>query len=432
MNRELISKVFLIGLLLLVGRFSNAQALDSKGIDALVDRTMKAFDVPGISVGVIKDGKIVHSKGYGVRSLNTKQPMDENTLVAIGSNTKAFTTAGLGILVDEGKLKWDDKVRDYIPEFKLYNPYVSDEFTIRDLLTHRSGMGLGAGDLMIFPDGTDFTKKDVIYNLRYLKQTSSFRSKFDYDNNLYIVAGEVLERVSGKPWADFIEERIMRPLGMKSSGASYERLKDLGDVSDPHNSVNGTVQVIPRDKLKVAEAAGGIYSNIPDMCKWVQTLLNKGKYGEGMSKTLISENVHRDLWTPQTLLPVGAPGPYNTHFSAYALGFGVSDVSGYKQVSHSGGVDGFVTYVLMIPELNFGVVVLTNQMEGYAYVAIANQIKDGYLGKSGTDWVTNLSAIRKKSLDQAKTVTDAVWRDIDQAQKSVKNSIDSNMFTGKY
>src|SRR5262249_41202347 len=240
------------------------------------------------------------------------------------------------------------------------------------------------------------------------------------------------ERVSGKSWADFVEERIMWPLGMKNSAATYGRLKDLSDVSDPHNLVNGKVQVIPRDKLEVAEAAGGIYSNIPEMCTWMQTLLNRGKYGEGMSQTLISENVHRDLWTPQTILPVGPPGPYNTHFSAYALGFGVSDVSGYKQVSHSGGVDGFVTYVLMIPELNFGVIVLTNQMEGYAYAAIANQIKDGYLGKKGTDWVADLSSIRKKSLDQAKTVTDAVWRDIDQAQKSGKSSVDPNFFAGRY
>jgi CubicO group peptidase (beta-lactamase class C family) len=432
MNRKFMKKVFILSLLLFVCRFSYAQALDDSAIDNLVDRTMKAFEVPGISVGVIKDGKVIHSKGYGVRSLNTMQKMDENTLVAIGSNTKAFTTAALGILVDEGKIKWDDKVRDYIPEFKLYNPYVSDEFTIRDLLTHRSGLGLGAGDLMIFPDGTDFTKKDVIYNLRFLKQTSSFRSKFDYDNNLYIVAGEVIERVTGKSWADFIEERIMRPLGMKNSAATYTRLKDLGDVTDPHNAVNGKVQVIPRNLLKIGEAAGGIYSNIPDMCKWVQTLLNKGKYGEGLSQTLISENVHRELWSPQTILPVGAPGPYNTHFSAYALGFGVSDVNGYKQVSHSGGIDGMVTYVLMIPELNFGVIVLTNQMEGLAFVAIANQIKDGYLGKTGTDWVADLSAARKKSLEQAKTVTDTIWRDIDQTQKSGKNNVDLNLFTGKY
>jgi CubicO group peptidase (beta-lactamase class C family) len=173
---------------------------------------MRAFDVPGIAVAVIKDGKVIHSKGYGVRSLNTKEKVDENTLFGIASNSKAFTAAALGILIDEGKLKWDDKVRDYIPEFKLYNPYVTEEFTIRDLLTHRSGMGLGAGDLMFFPDSSDFTLKDILYNLRFLKPVSGFRTKYDYDNNLYIVAGEVVARVSGKSWDDFVEERILRPI----------------------------------------------------------------------------------------------------------------------------------------------------------------------------------------------------------------------------
>src|SRR3982751_4847490 len=166
----------------------NAQPLTSSQIDNLASRSMKAFNVPGMAIAVIKDGKVIHEKGYGIRSLATKEKVDANTLFGIASNTKAFTVAALAILNDEGKVKWDDKVRDYIPEFKLYNPYVTEEFTVRDLLTHRSGLGLGAGDLMIFPDGTDFTKKDLIYNLRFLKQTSSFRSKFDYDNNLYIVA----------------------------------------------------------------------------------------------------------------------------------------------------------------------------------------------------------------------------------------------------
>jgi len=182
-----------------------AQPLTSKQIDELAARSMKAFDVPGIAVAVIKDGKVIHSKGYGVRSLNTMQPVDENTLFGIASNSKAFTAAALGILVDEGKIKWDDKVRKYIPEFQLYVPWVTEEFTIRDLLTHRSGMGLGAGDLMFFPDSSDFTLKDILHNLQFLKPVSSFRTKYDYDNNLYIVAGEGVARVSGQSWDDFVE-----------------------------------------------------------------------------------------------------------------------------------------------------------------------------------------------------------------------------------
>jgi len=431
MHKNNFQKIIILILLILAAPdLSNAQALSSQTIDGLVERSMKAFDVPGIAVGVIKDGKVVHAKGYGVRSLNTMQKMDENTLFGIASNSKAFTTAALGILVDEGKIKWDDKVRDYIPEFKLYSPYVTEEFTIRDLLTHRSGLGLGAGDLMFFPDGSDFTLKDVIYNLRYLKSVSGFRTKYDYDNNLYIVAGEVIARVSRKSWADFVEERIIQPLGMSTTAALFERLKDKSNVIEGHAPVNGKVQVIQRSSVKVAAAAGAVNSNITDLLNWVNMLLSNGKYGDG--KRLLSEDVIRELWTPQTIIRVGDPGPYNTHFAAYGLGFFLSDVKGYKQVSHTGGLEGMVTQITMIPELNLGIIVLTNQQEGGAFSSITNQIKDVYLGRTGTDWVSVLSARRKKSLDEAKTLTDSVWKKIDEARKSGGNKVDIDPFTGNY
>lgn len=419
--------------LLLISAFSSAtaQTLSGPEIDSLVERSMKAFDVPGIAVGVIKDGKVVHAKGYGVRSLNSKQPMDENTLFGIASNSKAFTTAALGILVDEGKIKWDDKVRNYIPEFKLYAPFVTEEFTIRDLLTHRSGLGLGAGDLMFFPDGSDFTLKDVIHNLRYLKPVSSFRTKYDYDNNLYIVAGEVIARVSGKSWEEFVEERIIGPLGMTKTAATFGRLKDKSNVIDGHASVDGKVQVIERSSLKVAAAAGGVNSNITDLFKWVGMLLSKGKYGDGLSKRMLSEATLKELWTPQTIIRVGDPGPYNTHFAAYGLGFGLTDVSGRLQVRHTGGLEGMVTEITMIPELNLGIIVLTNQQEGGAFVSISNQIKDGYLGRSGADWVKTLSDRRKKSIADAKVTTDAIWKKINEAQQASSN-IEITPFTGTY
>src|SRR5580692_944808 len=246
-----------------------SQGLTSEQIDSLVERSRRAFDVPGIAVCIIKDGKVIHSKGYGVRSLRTGQPVDENTLYGIASNSKAFTTAALGMLVDEGKLSWDDKVRKYIPEFKLFDPYVTEEFTIRDLLCHRSGLGLGAGDLMFFPDGSDFTIPDILHNLQFLKPVTSFRSQYAYDNNLYIIAGEVVARASGMSWEDFIEKKIMAPLGMTHSAASYDRLHDTSDVIDGHAPVEGKVRVIARSRSKVDHAAGGIYSSIADLSKWV-------------------------------------------------------------------------------------------------------------------------------------------------------------------
>ena len=392
-----------------------AQPLSSVAIDSLAERTLRAFDVPGIAVCVIKDGKVVHSKGYGVRSLDTRQPVDEHTLFGIASNSKAFTTAALGMLVDEGKLGWDDKVRKYIPEFKLFDPYVTEEFTIRDLLCHRSGMGLGAGDLMFFPDSSDFTIPDILHNLQFLKPVTSFRSQYAYDNNLYIVAGEVVARVSGMSWEDFIEKRIMAPLGMTQSAGSYDRLRDSGDVIDGHAPVEGKVRVIARSRSKVDHAAGGIYSNIADLSKWVLLHLQGGKYGAD-SVRLFSEAVFHERWAPQTILSVGGPGTYNTHFAGYALGFVVNDVMGYKQVSHTGGLEGMVTQITMIPELGLGIIVLTNQQEGLAFQSITNQIKDGYFGMPGTDRVTQYAAIRKKQLDDARKITDSIWGEVNQFQ----------------
>jgi CubicO group peptidase (beta-lactamase class C family) len=404
-----------------------AQPLSSVAIDTLVNRTLRAFDVPGIAVCVIKDGKVVHSRGYGVRSLATRQRVDENTLFGIASNSKAFTTAALGMLVDEGKMQWDDKVRKYIPEFKLFDPYVTEEFTIRDLLCHRSGLGLGAGDLMFFPDSSDFTIPDILHNLQFLKPVTSFRSTYAYDNNLYIVAGEVVARVSGMSWEDFIERRIIAPLGMTHTAASWDRLKDTTDWIDAHARVEGAVRVIARSRSKVDHAAGGIYSSIADLSKWVLCHLQGGKYGPDM-KPLFSAEVLRERWAPQTILPVGGPGPYNTHFAAYGLGFGLSDVKGYKQVSHTGGLEGMVTQITMIPELQLGIIVLTNQEEGLAFNAITNQIKDGYLGVTGTDRLKEYSALRRRQLEQEKRVVDSILKDMSAA----RSAADMANYVGTY
>lgn len=431
MNKKIFQKsAAAVSFVLVLSAVAFSQALSNTEIDNLVERSLKAFDVPGISVGVIKDGKVVYAKGHGVRSLNTNAKMDENTLVGIASNSKAFTTVALGMLVEEGKIKWDDKVRDHIPEFKLYSPYVSEDFTIRDLLTHRSGLGLGAGDLMFFPDGSDFTIKDVIHNLRYLKQVSGFRTKYDYDNNLYIVAGEVIARVSGKSWPEFVEERIMKPLGMTSSAGLFERVKDKSNSIDGHANVEGKVQVIQRSGVRVAAAAGGVNSNITDLCKWVEMLLSQGKY-DG-DKRLISEKTLKEIWSPQTIIQVNSPGPYNTHFAAYGLGFFLSDVNGYKQVTHTGGLEGMVTQITMIPEINLGIIVLTNQQEGGAFSSISNQIKDGYFGKKGTDWVKDLSDRRKRSIANAKEITDKVALDMENARRSGGAVIGADRISGAY
>ena len=411
---------------------SHAQVITSSQIDSLVQLTLKTFDVPGIAVAVVKDGKVIHAKGYGVRSLNNNLPVDENTLFGIASNSKAFTVAGLAMMVDEGKLKWDDKVIDYIPEFRMYDPYVTDAFTVRDLLTHRSGLGLGAGDLMFFPDGNKFTKEEMIKNIRYLKQVSGFRTQYDYDNNMYIVAGEVLARVCGKSWEDFIEDSIMKPIGFTTSKASWGRVKNNPNIIDAHVPFNGKVQAIAHDWSENANAAGGIMSNLTDLTKWAILQMNNGKYGEGLTKKLLSEEVHNEMWSPQTIISVGGPGPYNTHFAGYGLGWFLSDVNGYKQASHTGGLLGTVTQVTLIPELKLGIIVLTNQESGAAFTSITNTIKDSYFGITGKNRVKQYHDNVVKGQENAKKITDDIWKAIDSTQKVNKTKPNTALYTGTY
>ncbi len=421
----------------LVALFSTAHAAEVQPItpdeiDTLVQKSIKAFKVPGIAVAVVKDDKVIYAKGFGVRSLNTHQKVDDHTLFGIASNSKAFTTAALAILVDEKKISWDDRVTDIIPEFKMYNPYVTGEFTIRDLLTHRSGLGLGAGDLMLWPEDNDMTRSEIIHNLRFLKPTSSFRSRFDYDNNLYIVAGEVIARVSGMSWEEFIQKRIFEPLGMNESYPSVRRVKDRSDMADPHVEIDGKVQVVDAQIGEVSNAAGGISSNLNDMTKWVRLQLNGGSYGT--NQHLFTPASQHEMWSPQTILPVGSDNnPYNTHFASYGLGWGLSDVKGYKQVSHTGGLTGMVTQVTLIPELRLGIVVLTNQQVGAAFTSITNTIKDSYLGMPNVDRVDEYSKSLNDRIDDDDKAVKAVWATVEANQKDATSyKPDPALFTGRY
>jgi len=392
---------------------SKAQILTAKQIDSVAEQTLRTFNVPGIAVAVIKDGKVVHAKGYGVRSIKTNQKVDEHTLFGVASNTKAFTAAALGMLIDANKLSWDTKVIDIIPEFKLYDPYVTSEFTVRDLLTHRSGLGLGAGDLMIWPDSSTVDKKQLIHNLRYLKPVSSFRTKYDYDNLLYIVAGDVVARVSGISYEDFIETKIIKPLGMNKTAASWYRLKDKSNVIDGHAPYQGKLLPVGLSFGEIANAAGGMYSSVTDMSKWVMTMINGGKYGDNLGQNLFSPAIHRELWTPQTIIAGNNPAS----FSSYGLGWFLSNVNGNFQATHTGGLSGIVTQVTILPDLKLGIIVLTNQQSGAAFNAITNSIKDGYLGIKGQNRIKVYNDNRLKREKDADEIVAKVWADISAAQK---------------
>lgn len=384
-----------------------AQSGPPADLDAYVARAMKAFDVPGLSVAIVKDGKVVLAKGYGLRKLGESTPVDENTLFGIGSNTKAFTTAALATLVDEGKIAWDDRVYERLPGFQMYDPYVSHEMTIRDLLTHRSGMGLGEGDLLFWPH-TTFTREEIIYKLRFMKPASSFRSRFAYDNLLYMTAGQIIPAVTGKSWENYVREKILRPLGMNTTNLSNTDFKAGDDYAWPHSRVDGKLQVVPFEDLDNAGPAGSINSSAAEMAKWVVLQLNRGKL-PGREERVFSERQSQEMWSAQTLLPIGSgSSPLSAKrpkFSAYALGWGVSDYRGRKMVGHTGGVLGFVSRVMLVPEENLGVVILTNAEQGGAFDSILYHLLDFYLGLTPTDWIAAHQAAREQQEQAAAEIT---------------------------
>ncbi len=367
-------------------------------LDTYVASSMKTFDVPGMAVAIVKDGKIIVAKGYGVRKLGEPTPVDEFTTFGIGSNTKAFTTAALATLVDEGKLSWDDPVYQRLPGFVMYDPYVSHEMTIRDLLTHRSGMGLGEGDLLFWPHST-YTREEVIYKLRFMKPSSSFRSHYAYDNLLYMTAGQIIPAVTGVSWDDYIRQRIFTPLGMNHSNVSNAAIKPDDNVAFPHSRMDDKLQVIHFEVLDNAGPAGAINSCAADMAKWVQLQLNRGKFTDRDGR-LFGEERSREMWSPQTILPVGDPpaplAGLKANFADYALGWGLRDYHGRKLVGHTGGVAGFVSRVMLVPEENLGVVVLTNAEEDGAFDSVLYHVLDYYFHLPPTDWISAYKAVEEK------------------------------------
>lgn len=429
---KIIRFYFSIGLFLFSGSLLFAQGLDASKIDALVDKVFETTPSVGIAVAVVKDGELIHSRGYGKRAIESKEKVDENTLFAIASNSKAFTAAALSILVDEGKVDWEDKVVQHIPEFKMYNDYVTANFTITDLLTHRSGLGLGAGDLLIFPDGADFTIEDVLNSFQYQKPVSAFRTKYDYDNLLYIVAGEVVARASGMSWVDFVQSRIFKPLGMDNSVATNSSLQENANLALPHDSEGEQIKQLPTYDSELVAAAGGIYSSVDDLSKWMLMQLNRGKYGKDLSNELFSERQQNEMWKAHTNLGFTlTPNPRSqTHFGAYGLGWGIKDMQGKIIISHTGGLPGMLSKTILVPELNLGIVVLTNSLPGgLAYNSIPQMILDSYLELEEKDWINELANRALATGKESDSVTTAVWKVVDEKKSS---RIDLSDYTGTY
>jgi CubicO group peptidase (beta-lactamase class C family) len=379
-------------------RAAAAKPLPPPGLDDLVARAMKTFEVPGLAVSIVKDGEVVAAQGYGVRRLGQPARVDADTRFGIASNTKVFTAVALGLLVEEQQLEWDAPVVRYLPWFQMWDPWVTRELTIRDLLVHRSGLALGAGDLLWWPP-TTYDRREIAKRLRFLPTATSFRSAYAYDNVLYLVAGEVIEAVSGQSWEDFVAARILARVGMRDSTVRHSSALEPGNVAATHAPVEGEVRVVAPFGADNANPAAGINATAADMARWMLVLLGEGRLADGTR--LYGDRTARELVSMVTPLALGTPPQeleaQRANFRGYALGLNVADYRGRKVVSHTGGLPGYVSRVTWLPELELGVSVLTNQESGEAFNAITYAVIDHYLGAPHTDWVDAYRRVRERN-----------------------------------
>ncbi|CAB0150709.1 Beta-lactamase [Pseudidiomarina piscicola] len=396
--------------------------ISAEKIDATVARVMASYDVPGMAVAIVEGDAVAYAQSYGVQEFGEQAKASPKTLFKIASVTKNFTTAALALLVDQGKIAWDDPVIDYIPEFRVQDPWITRNFTVRDLLIHKSGLNLGAGDLMFWPTPNDFTRADILHGLQFLPMTRGFRTQYAYDNILYVLAGELTERVTGQRWESFVEANLMRPLGMEYcfAGPVPEQYKKY--IAQPHGMIDGTPTVVRRDAADdylTSAPAGGIRCSIQAMTKWMKMHIARGSYTDanGQPQQLISAQQHAEMWSPQTIMNVGSRAADwdNTHFAAYGLGWRMHDVDGLLRVHHTGTLHGMNAYLSFFPELDVGFMVLMNRAHSDARTAVMQTMIKAYTDSPERDWVAavqqwrkQVSAQRSASYEEPKTqpVTD--------------------------
>jgi CubicO group peptidase (beta-lactamase class C family) len=416
--------LFVAPLSLVAQTGGNAERL--KEIDEYATKALQDWHVPGFAIAIVKDDVVIFAKGYGVRKLGEATPVDERTLFAIASNTKAFTAAALATLVDEGKIKWDDHVTDYLPGFQLYDPYVTRELTIRDLISHRSGLATFGGDLLWYD--TTYSRDEILRRIRHLKPTSSFRSKYGYQNIMFLAAGQIVAAVTGKSWDDYVRERFLLPLGMTTTTTSITAFKPTDNVASPHNELDGKIRVVRYSNVDGVGPAAALNSNVAEMAEWLRLQLGRGKY---KGKQFFSASASREMWSPQTIIPISEGGErFNPtrHFNTYGLGWFVSDYQGRKVVSHGGGLDGMISQVAMMPEENLGVVVLSNS-ETAVPSFMTNKVFDVFLGAAKRDWSAELLA----RTNQGKAAAAAEEKKLEDARaRNTKPALPLAQYAGTY
>ena len=372
------------------------QAAPPAGFEQRVEQLRKAFGVPGVSITIVENGQVTLAHGWGVRDITTNQPVDADTIFFTGSTGKAFTNAALATLVDEGKIKWDDRVIDHMPDFRMWDPWVTREMTIRDLLVHRSGLGLGEGDLLFLPNST-LSRKETVRRIRYLKPATSFRSGYAYDNILYMAAGQLIEEVSGETWEQYIHRHVFAPLGMDHSTDTDPEFLANPDHARPHSRNSGPIHGLgaqtPLDQnatiAQNAAPAGGLAISANDMGRWLLTQLGRGNI-PGSDKRLFSAEQAEQMWSGVVPTPIRQfPAEFaatEPHFNEYALGWDLSDYRGVKIVGHDGAVLGSQATIALVPDKNIGIFIAANSEDGEIILGLRDELLDYYLGYPRANW----------------------------------------------
>lgn len=418
-------KLLLLSLLICAPPLSAAPPV---AFDARVEALRREAGIPGMAIAIVENGQTTLAHGYGVRKLGAPERVDADTIFPTGSTGKAVTVAALATLVDAGRLGWDDKVVDHLPGFQMYDPWVTREMTVRDLLVHRSGLGYGAGDLLFVPR-SNLSRAESVRRVRFIKPATSFRSTFAYSNLMYMVAGQLIEAVSGQTWEEYVRTQVFAPAGMSRSTSDNDRRFATANRAFPHARLDGglrgagTQEVIDeRDDLgRNAAPGGGLAVSANDMAKWLSLQLSQGKLATGGK--LYSEAAAAEMWKPVMPMPTdkARPGMELTQprFSNYALGWDVQDYRGAKIIWHGGAVLGFKTAVILLPEKNVGFAIEINSEEGELIRGLMFELIDHYLGMPRENWPEKFRANRQGDIAQGVKALRAVQAKPDKAGPSL-------------
>ena len=354
-----------------------------KNLDSYIEKGMNDWGITGIAVGIVKDNKTVYARGFGKRIIDSEKVIDENSVFAIGSNSKLMTATALGILVQKELITWDSNVIDLMPDFKLKDPYVTREITVKDLLSHRAGL---PREDFLWYGSQNYGRKEIIHRLRFLEPAYTMRGGYIYQNMMFLTAGELIPAVTGQSWDEFLTEHIFTPLGMVRSVTSVKPLKLMENVAQPHIKVDGKTIKVPYRDIDNVGPAGSVNSSVTDMIEWMKLHLNSGNVdGNQIVDSVVVDMIH----TPHNPFFVSRESMEifpSTHFRAYGLGVGLSDYHGRKLLLHTGGIDGMLSLVGMVPNEKLGIVILTNYSPNNFRPALFYHIIDEFFNVESRGW----------------------------------------------